>query len=184
MRLFAAVNLPGEVKEKIASAQNALKRVPADVRWVNCGMFHLTLKFLGEVPEEGKGGVVAAIEKAVDGSGPFVVSFCGLGFFPEPRRARIVWAGVREGADELRRLAAAIDQEFSCLGFPEEARDFKCHVTLGRVRSRQNQEALVKKVESMGDMTLGSFTVKAVDLMQSVLTPRGAQYTCLKSISV
>lgn len=184
MRLFVAVNIPEELKDKIAEVQSRLKKVPLDIRWVDNENFHLTLKFLGEVSDQKRESVISAVSKAVKGFGVFSVSFYGLGVFPNINRPRVVWVGVKEGETKLKELAARIDNELLQYDFEKEKRDFSGHLTLGRVRSLKNISDLSKKIPAYEKTDFGSFAAANVDLMQSNLSPKGARYTCIKSMSI
>jgi 2'-5' RNA ligase len=184
MRLFIAVNIPDDVKEQVTHIQKRLRAVPVDVRWVEEEKFHLTLKFLGEVKDEKLPAVVAALAGAIQGSSPFEATLSGLGVFPGMRAPRVIWAGMQQGQEELRSLAEKVDAALSCLGFEREKRKFTGHLTLGRVRSLQNIEALTNKIVSFAATPIGTFAVRSVEVMQSILHPQGAQHQCLKSISM
>jgi 2'-5' RNA ligase len=184
MRLFIAINIPDEVKEGIAGVQKRLKSAPADVHWVRTDRLHLTLKFLGETDEARLDDLAAAVARSCAGLKPFRVSVGGVGAFPAPERPRVVWLGIREGAPELTAIAGRLDEELAPLGYEKERRPFTAHLTLGRVRSRRNLADLTKKMASLADAAAGAFEVTGVDVMRSILHPSGAEYQCLRSISV
>jgi 2'-5' RNA ligase len=182
MRIFIAVTIPDDVKEKITALQQTLKRTVADVKWTEEKNFHLTLKFLGEVPDKDIDRISGAVEKPVRAGSPFTVCLAGAGAFPNVKNPRVLWVGVHDGVAELQRLAAGIDEVCAPLGFPKEKRAFAGHLTLGRVRSPQNREALGRKTVALREAAAGSFTVSSVEIMQSTLGPHGSHYTCLRSI--
>lgn len=184
MRLFVAVHIPEELKEQLTGLQDTLKKAIVDVKWERAEKFHLTMKFLGEVPEENAGGVADAVARACAGMAPFKAVLGGVGGFPTANRPRVVWAGITEGSGELISLAERVDRELEPLGFPKEKRPFSAHLTLGRVRSPQNLSALVKKMASCANVELGAFTVRSVEIMISVLGRGGSTYSCLRSISI
>ncbi|MHB9154722.1 MAG: RNA 2',3'-cyclic phosphodiesterase [Endomicrobiales bacterium] len=184
MRIFIAVNLPEDVKEQIERVQETLKKTLVDVRWVKKEKFHLTLKFLGEVPEEKAAEVVATLSRASRPRQPFTVALKGLGAFPGLRRPRVVWAGIQEGQSELKAVARDIENELEPLGFQKEKREFSGHLTLGRVRSPQNLSALVKKIASLETVEMGSFSARSIEVMISAPGSGGSTYQCLKSISL
>ena len=137
MRCFVAIDLTSDVRAAIARAQTRVRTAAAhaDVRWVDPAQFHLTLKFLGAVPDDRVPAVSAALEGAVADTAPIALAAAGLGGFPSLRSARVLWAGITAGVPELARLAAAIDRALTPLGFPPEGRSFRGHLTIGRVRS-------------------------------------------------
>src|SRR5262249_17380422 len=154
MRCFVAVALPAPVRERLGAARDELRcRAPdADVRWVSTEGLHITLKFLGEVAEDR----LRAGGRAPSGGGPrppapappgghraLTLGARGLGAFPAARIARVIWAGVVDGAS-LAALASDVEAALSTLGFSPEARAFRPHVTLGRVRSRRGLGPLAR----------------------------------------
>jgi len=184
MRLFVAVNIPDGPKENILEIQDRLKSALSDVKWVSGDKLHLTLKFLGEVPENEVAGLCPALERSLAGHKAFRVFVSGTGAFPDNSHPRVVWAGITEGSDELVKLAGALDHNLEGLGYKKEKRSFSPHLTLGRVRSSNNISALVKKIIALENEPAGGFEVSSLDLMSSVLDPKGSQYKCLKSISI
>lgn len=95
--------------------------------------WHLTLRFLGDVPME----VAARLRGELAGGGlgrPFHIAFGPLGAFPQPARARILWSGVTDGAAALTRLAEAVSGRLARVGIPAEDRPFSPHLTLSRLR--------------------------------------------------
>jgi len=184
MRLFVAVNIPEDIKEKISDMQSRLKKALCDVNWAVADKFHLTLKFLGEVEEEVLPSASECIAKSVSGFGKFRITFSGAGAFPCNEKPKVVWAGINEGKKELERLAANIENGLEKLGYKKENRSYSAHLTLGRVRSFQNISALSKKIITLEGFESGGFTVESADLMQSLLRPEGPEYKCLRSNSI
>ena len=135
----------------------------------------MTLKFLGDVGEEKLDEVRAALENACADHTPFDTRTAGLGAFPSARRARILWAGVGEGSDQLRSLAAHVDGALSRSGFERETRSYEPHLTLGRVRGRPMKLNLPE--EAGGD----PFEVSRVELVESMLTGTGPIYRTIES---
>jgi 2'-5' RNA ligase len=175
MRCFVAVDLSAEVRAAVAGAQARVRAAAprADVRWLDPQAFHLTLKFLGAVPDERVAAVSAALE-SVASAAPLALEVRGLGAFPTSRRPRVLWAGIAAGAPDLVALAAAVERAFIPLGFATEDRPFRAHLTIGRVRSPRDARALAKAIEGEGAVALGAWTANEVVLYQSHLKPTGA----------
>ena len=176
MRCFVAIPLPDEVKAKVAAVAADLRRRcgDADVRWTAAASLHLTLKFLGTVAAERLDAVRAALDRVVDGVRLPVLSLAGLGAFPQPRRARVLWLGVAEGAEPLIELATAIDGGLATVGFEPEGRPFTPHLTLGRVRAPRGGADLRDALAADAGVTVGSWTAREVVLYESLLRPGGA----------
>jgi RNA 2',3'-cyclic 3'-phosphodiesterase len=177
MRLFVAVDIPAEVRAAISAAVAKLRPAAPKARWVRIEGLHVTLKFIGETPEENVGAIGSALT-AVPPCAPIDVRFRGLGFFPNPRRPRVFWAGVEAGP-KLAALAASVDAALNPLGAPGEERAFAPHLTLARFDPPHAQEALHAAIEKSGPLEFGSATAAEFHLYQSVLKRGGAEYTRL-----
>jgi 2'-5' RNA ligase len=178
VRLFVALNLPETVRRPLWEAIGPLReRAPRlPVKWVRPENVHLSLKFLGEVPDTRESDIGAALTRAVQGARSIPIHIEGFGVFPDYRRPHVIWAGVTpEPALEL--LQHAVEQAFTPLGCAAEARAFRPHVTLGRA-SRESKPADFRGLEeALGGIAFTATTlVGDVDLMQSTLGPGGSVY--------
>ncbi len=180
-RLFVAVHLPSDLVSGVTRVQTQLSRSRADVKWVEEENLHLTLKFLGELPE-GRALDVREALGSVAGVAPFQVSLRGVGAFPGHGGPKVVWVGLSEGASEFVRLAGAVDQALAARGFAAERRPASPHLTIGRVRGASNLEALRRGMDEVGPVALGSFECREVRLYRSVLGAGGPVYTALETI--
>jgi RNA 2',3'-cyclic 3'-phosphodiesterase len=158
--------------------RDELRRFRADVRWESDGKLHCTLKFIGEVSERilpALGEALAAISMKTS---PIEVRYEGVGCFPDIRRPKIIWAGIRSGA--LAALAESVDIACAGFGIARESRPFHPHVTLGRVKSLVSSDDLLSRIESV---TFESPTVmiREVLLVRSTLKPSGSVYSTVRS---
>jgi 2'-5' RNA ligase len=176
MRLFVAAELPAPLRLRLAAVQEGMQAVPLPVRWVRPEGMHLTLKFLGETEEARLAAIAPALAEAGRNLAPFRLGACGAAPFPARGTPRLVWVEIDGDLEAARRLAAAIDRAVAPLGFPPEGREFKAHLTLGRVRGAAQGEwraALLKT----GEQARGEFEVREYVLFQSRLSPGGSVYT-------
>lgn len=177
MRLFIAINLPPDLRQRLWEAAEPLRTAGYPVRWVAPDGVHLTLKFLGEVKPDREPQVVAAIGLAVQGAKRFTLSVGGFGAFPSLSRPRVVWAGC-EPVPALELLQHRVEQELERLGFPLEGRAFHPHLTLGRAQRDARAGAFRDLEDRMDGLTFtGESMVESVDLMESQLARDGARYT-------
>lgn len=181
IRAFVAANLDPGLKAALATVQDRLKATRADVGWVRPENLHLTLKFLGQVEEGRLGAIGKAVAQAVTGCGPVHLVFQGLGAFPRPREARVVWIGLSHGAEALAALQARIEAALESLGLAPEARPFTAHLTLGRVRGPAHREQLARALTGATTEALGEMVLDRIELMQSNLNAGGARYSILQS---
>lgn len=179
IRSFIAIEIPEGIKKGLFEIQEKLKKTGADVGWTRPDGIHLTLKFLGEVDEVRLIDVQKAVEKASKEFSPFVLEVSGIGIFPNTRSPRVLWIGIKDKGDDLKNLQEAIERETERVGFKRENRSFTPHLTLGRVRSQKNRDALINSLEEFDKIELGLLDVGEVSLIKSELNPKGAIYTQL-----
>ncbi|MDD5730141.1 MAG: RNA 2',3'-cyclic phosphodiesterase [Candidatus Omnitrophica bacterium] len=187
MRAFIAIDLPKEIKGHLRAVQEKLKNSRADVKWVEPGNIHLTLKFLGEAEEEKIKAVIEVIENIAKDKKPFSVRLSELGAFPGLSSARVIWAGIDKGDTEVKEIAAQLEDDLSKIGFPKEDRPFSSHITIGRTRSSFNRQELVKILTGLQDTfkkDAPEFNADKVTLFKSTLTPKGPVYEALKEINL
>ena len=175
MRTFVAVFPPPEVREALFRAARDLPASKA-FRLIGQEKLHLTLKFLGNVAEEDLSRVKQALEQLRGRHEPFAVETSGFGAFPSERKARILWAGIGEGSEQLRVVAKSVDDLLEPVGFGREKRPYVPHLTLGRSRGR---------AAKLGDASVSPptllFTVSGVDLVESVPEESGVTYSVLET---
>jgi 2'-5' RNA ligase len=179
IRTFVAVLSAQELRDRIAKVQEQVKKLAPDVKWVAPENFHVTLKFLGSVREEELLRVFSAVDEAVSAIPAFDISFSGLGAFPNPAKARVVWVGIENGREELRALADSVDASLARLGFAKEERGFKAHITIGRVKDGRLPSEFVNGIKEINASNLGSQRVTGVAVMQSELHKEGPAYSPL-----
>jgi 2'-5' RNA ligase len=170
VRCFVAVELPTSFRQEIGLLHSRI--ATEGLRLVRPDLVHITLKFLGDVPEERVNAVAAALGEVK--AAPFAARVRGIGAFPG-RSVRVLWLGL-EG--DFRELHRGIEKALNPLGFPPEERGFSPHVTLGRV-GRPSANASRQIQARMGELSgldLGSFTVDRFYLKKSTLTRGGPIY--------
>ena len=118
LRTFVAIETSQEVRGHAAKLIERLRGAEAKVKWVAPENMHLTLKFLGDVPAENINNVCRAVQEAADLHGPFPVDCQGAGAFPDAKRPRTIWMGVREPLEAIRALQTSVDQQLQKLGQP------------------------------------------------------------------
>ena len=177
MRIFIAIEIPQEIKKILAEVQALLKKSGAEAGWTRPEAVHLTLKFLGEVPETTVGNITAALAHALEGKGSFRLRLAGAGFFPHERNPRIVWIGVAGELDSLMGIQILVEEQTVRLGIKQEDRHFTPHLTLGRIKSLPSRDAWLKSLDQVRSLSSPEFDVTAISVIQSELKPAGAVYT-------
>ncbi len=180
IRTFLGIDLGKEVRGQLVSLQEDLATVAADVNWVEPENLHLTLFFLGEVEQRETLDICRAAQKAIRDMPAFVMSVEGAGCFPNVRRPRTLWVGVGKGLDEVSAVHDAIETPLLELGsYRRETRGYTPHVTLGRVKSTGDADALGKALVNHQTWSAGEVMVTEVCVMSSVLMPDGPTYSVL-----
>jgi 2'-5' RNA ligase len=174
MRLFIALDIPQDVRERISAYVERVRSLCADARWARVEGLHVTLKFIGEIPD----ARVPEITRILAGikARPFDVTFDNVGFFPSPRSPRVFWIGVDAG-EELPRLAEAVSEAVAAIGIPREDKAYSPHLTLARAGSRGNLKALTSSIEGEA---FGTMTAQEFYLYRSQLGRGGSKYTKLE----
>jgi 2'-5' RNA ligase len=179
MRLFVGLEIPSEVRENLAALLKSLRAVSPQTRWVRPENLHVTLKFIGEVPEAKLAGVRVALA-SVRSEQPVALDFRGLGFFPNEKHPRVFWAGI-VASPNLKTLAADIDGATEKLGIPREQRPFSPHLTLARFEPPRLPETLRAAIQENTGREFGSWHTSQFHLIESKLKRSGAEYTTVES---
>jgi 2'-5' RNA ligase len=174
MRAFIAIDLPETIRGTLRRKQALFRSVSPDARWTQPEGIHLTLKFLGEVPDPKVKDVCGRL-KTVGQFEAFIIQLKGFGFFPDARRPRVLWVGV-EALASLSRLAGQVEEAMQGIGFAREERPFRPHLTLARFKVPRPQPALQALLAGEQEQELGNFEVSEFYLFESKLSPKGAEY--------
>ena len=175
-RLFLAIDLPEEQCTTLLDLRD--DTLPA--RWTPPEQYHLTLRFIGDVPEE----QVAAIENAVAPveSEAFSLQSYGLGVFPSRRKPRVLFAEISR-AEALMTLHHRLDEALLSAGIDRADKPFHPHVTLARLK-RARPQSVREYLRKHRAFTLAPFPVPRYYLYQSELTPEGAIHTRVASFEL
>jgi len=181
VRLFVALEVPAHVRENLSKLVKSLRATDARPRWVRTENLHLTLKFIGEIPEAKLGAIREALAEIKSDSAA-ELRFRGLGFFPNEKRPRVFWAGI-EATPNLKVLAAEIESRLEKAGVAREKREFSPHLTLARFEPAGLPEKLRFAIAAHATEEFGSLRTHQFHLIQSKLKPAGAEYTALQSFA-
>lgn len=188
MRLFIALDIDGPIRERITRFVDGVHNFSPDARWVKPESLHVTLKFIGEQPDDALEKVKQALTDITAATSE--IKFYGYGFFPTLKSARVFWIGMESGP-QLAQMAAAIDERIAHLGIKKEDRAFSPHLTLARAaggsgsprwRKGDGPNAfsyLQEKLSALPVPEFGTMTPRDFFLYQSQLSPKGSKYTKL-----
>jgi len=179
IRSFLAFDLENEaVRKKLAAAQNLLVQTGADLKLVEPQNIHMTIRFLSDITPDIIEKVFEEMKKTQFTS--FDVQINGLGAFPDLHYPRVVWAGITEGADQLKNVFNQLEPRLRLLGFTPDPKGFNPHLTIARVKSGKNKAQLAEFITKNATYDFGTVNAKCLRLKKSDLTPRGPVYVTLK----
>lgn len=182
VRLFIAINLPESERQAIHHATAPLREAARSVTWVAPECIHLTMKFLGEQQPEAVASVHDALGAVARRFQPLRLDVGGVGAFPHLRAPKIFWMGI-VGDPKLELLHHDLELACEALGHEVEARAFRPHVTLGRVKRDVTGEQVATLARlAMNVRYRATVDARSIDVMQSELSSAGPRYTVLAAV--
>jgi 2'-5' RNA ligase len=178
VRTFLALPLESTVRRELVRYQEVCAKMITSVKWVEEENLHLTLKFLGEVPQEQLTRIKSAAGKVAAAFPALNLSLGRPGAFPNFGRARVLWVGLADQGDKLRLLVRQLEEELALLGFPREEKEFVAHLTLGRLREPARVVLPPFSGEGM------PVRMSKIVFYRSILTPRGPLYQALSELEL
>ncbi len=175
-RLFIALELTEEQKREVGALQEKLQTYMEGVRWVKPQGLHLTLKFLGETDEARLDHIKQAMDESAASIKQFAVVYGQSGVFPSPRKARIIWVGLREGYEAVCDVATGMEKALARCGFEPEKRKFTPHLTIGRARNPLPENIARLYMDREKSFTTAACVIRGATLFESKLSPQGATY--------
>ena len=184
MRLFFAIDFEASVKDAIAQAINAIPIEDPPWRWAAASNIHITLKFLGEMPEAHVAQLSECAEQVAAKVSPFSICLTDLGGFPDLSRPRVLFYRIDEGADALVALATRLDKALAeKMGIPREKRPFRAHATIARIKTPPAKPFL-ETLQSTPPLDGITQAVTKLVLVKSQLGAQGAKYYHLKEFAL
>jgi RNA 2',3'-cyclic 3'-phosphodiesterase len=183
LRLFIAIQIPEPVRDEIIRVQQELQPlVPHSVaRWTRPDQFHLTLRFLGDVPVAGLEKLKKSVGAVCRNVRPLSLRAEGVGFFPNPRSPRVIWVGINDGEGQLVDLQKQIETVAGQFSSEPGEKNFTGHVTLGRLKNPRPADTreLVARAQSFEKRLFGDWPALEIEIIRSELSPAGARHTSL-----
>ncbi len=183
LRLFVAVSLPPSVEDQVELVLAKVARYQ-EIKWAPRSQFHITVRFIGDFDEAKLPALEGLLNEAALSFEPFEAEMKGLDGFPNLKHPKILFLSVANGEESFTKLSRLISARIHLLGIGREDKDFRAHLTLGRVREGQNAHKAVQALRESG-LALGlGWKVDRVSLFQSRLTPEGALHTFRKEFEL
>lgn len=178
IRSFIAFDIESEsILKKLADAQSLLAKTGADLKLVEPKNIHITMRFLGDITTSIAEKIFEEMKKTQ--FLPFDVKLQGIGAFPNLHYPRVIWAGITQGADQLRSISNQLEPCLRSIGFAPDPKGFSPHLTIARVKSGKNKVELSKCVAENVAYEFGVIRAECLRLKKSDLTPRGPIYSTL-----
>jgi RNA 2',3'-cyclic 3'-phosphodiesterase len=177
-RIFIAVDISDEARRIASEYSEAMRREFSNLRigWEKAEKLHLTLKFLGETNEDQLEKLIEIVGKTAAQISNFRLSVGETGVFPTPRNARILWLGVKDEKGSLAEISEILESECEKIGFPKEKRNFKAHLTIGRLREpHKSKEIALKHLQNKFEPV--EFIVSELVVYESKFQPQGSIYS-------
>ena len=177
-RVFCAIELPKPTRDLVLRHIARVKAaVPAArATWSGDANLHLTLKFLGEVPQTSVADFSEAVSQAVAGLQPFSLRLEHAGTFPSRGQPRVLWIGINNPSAQLAELHARLEAESARAGFAKEGREFHPHLTIARLRQPADARALAAAHRQLEFEPL-EIAVTELLVIRSELSSEGSKYT-------
>lgn len=157
-----------------------LARTGADLKLVKPENIHITMRFLGNIAPPMVDSIYEIMQKV--SFSPFDVEIRDLGAFPKLQYARVVWAGIKNGAEQLSNISSQLEPNLRGLGFRPDRKGFSPHLTFARVRSGRNKAELIRCVKDSVNYEFGIVKAECLRLKRSILTPKGPIYSTLREV--
>lgn len=180
VRAFLAVPLAPSFQNDVALLIEELRKVDPAVRWVRAVEIHLTLHFFGSIEKHVLPKISNEIKDVTRQTHPFEIFLKGTGAFPDGARPRVIWAGVEGDVKALSDLQSRLIKRIREAGFPTEEREFKPHLTLGRIKDFRKAHP----IQLVDFPATAMKKISEIVLLQSHLSPDGAHYEAIEAYSL
>jgi RNA 2',3'-cyclic 3'-phosphodiesterase len=190
LRLFIALPVPADVRSEIGRAQGQLRRCspPGAIRWTRPEQFHLTLKFLGDMPSAQLDALGKSVAEACAGFPPIQLAANGIGVFPNAQKPRVIWAGADDDGGQLAELHRRIHAAILPFAPADSSERFSGHITLGRFKPGRHRPMndLLERAAMLRSRHFGHWLADEVEIIRSELTANGAAHTpvCVCKLAV
>ena len=179
-RVFCAVEIPEQVRQLALRHIVRLREAVPDAKasWSRDANLHLTVKFLGEIPQVSVPDISTAASQAVTGLAPFSVHVEHTRVFPEHGKPRVLWIGINDLSGKLLELHTRLEDEAAQAGFAREGRRFQPHLTLARLRQPRHARTLADAHQQIKFETV-SIAVSELLVIRSELSNEGSKYSVI-----
>lgn len=173
MRIFVSVNLPDRIRHELQVIQSKLRKSMQNWRWIDPANMHITLKFIGEYPEDQLDVLEKVLTPSADSMPPFDIDMDELGTFPPRGKPTVLWIGIQQGAAQLKKLSELVTTSLRDANIDADHKPFVPHITVARAK----RDGIAQVPDSTHLPVFNTrMTVESFYVMESELKPSGAQY--------
>jgi 2'-5' RNA ligase len=183
MRIFIGIKLKNSVLDNIEKFLKPFKKIASPLKWTNHENLHITLKFIGEIPEEKYQQIEQLLSSADLNTGTIDLKISGCGKFGPGRDLNIFWIGLEKN-EKLEDLFNRIESTLKKAAIPKDDRKFKPHLTVARNKRTFNFKSFFDLIEEHKEKIIAEQTVTHFQVFESKLMPEGPIYTLLKEIPI
>lgn len=174
IRTFISIEIDEDTKKEIAKYCKRLNYIKG-IKWVEPYNYHLTLNFLGEIPEIIIPKLIKILDKVSLKYSSFKIELGDMGFFPNSKKPRVLWVDIKN-PEQVINIKKELDELLKNSNISFDEKSFKPHLTLGRFKEDSKQIFLPEDLKFEI-----SFIVNSINLMKSTLSRQGPQYTVIHS---
>ncbi len=180
-RIFVAIDISDEARIKVADYIENLRGEFSNLRvgWEKAEKLHLTLKFLGDIDSNELRNLTEAVKKTTQQFSSFKLRISQTGVFPSKRNARILWLGIDDENRNLQKINDVLETECEQKGFVKESRNFRAHLTIGRLRESDKSKELIDRHLNKTFAAV-KFEISEIVIYESRLQKSGSIYSIVK----
>ena len=179
VRTFLALDLDAAILDRLEQAQRRIGESGDRIRWVDVKNLHVTLNFLGDVPDDTIHDVCSIAAEVASRVEPFEFDVRGVQCVPPKGPLRMIWGGVHDATGRMAWLHDELAAALSGMGLKEEERSFKPHITLARVKFAAEPDAVRRVAAKLAQEDFGVQHAEELVAYSSILTDEGPIYTPL-----
>ncbi len=181
MRIFIGIRLSEQAHEDIEKALKPFRKIHTPIKWTKQENVHLTLKFIGEIPDEKYSPIESVLDNTDFNTGPFDLKISGFGKFGRGRDLNIFWVGIEKN-EKLDSIYRKIENALAKIGIEKEKRPFTPHITLGRNKKQFEFKPIFDLLDASANQPVTTSPVASFQVFRSELRPAGPVYTVLKEV--
>ena len=182
-RIFLGIPVRVNISTMVEMIKTTVDAPYGDIKWVYGKNLHLTLAFLGNVEEIQINEISQSLEELNFGS-PFNCVLSHTGVFPNPAEPSVFWLGIDKGKDQIIDIVEQLNEMLKKLKLPFEEKPFIPHITIGRVKNKENSWKIDTNTYLNAVFSPTRFPVNSVHLYQSELTQQGVKFKTIVSSSL